>query len=42
MMHKALYPSDDIDYTCQEKKVGEDTTELKLAWMYRYEASKTT
>ena len=41
-MQKALYPRDDIDYMCQEKKGEEDWPALKMAQLYQYEDLRTT
>ena len=37
-----LYPRDDIDYMCQEKKEEEDTLALRIDLMHQYKDSKTT
>ena len=38
-MHHVLYPNDDSDYMCHEKK-EEDTPALKIAVIHQYEDSK--
>ena len=42
MMNKALYPTDDIDCMCQEKKEEEDLPALKTVLMHQCEDLKTT
>ena len=41
-MHKALYPSDDVDCMCQEKKKEEDLRALKIVRMNQNKDLKTT
>ena len=41
MMHKALHLRDDIEYTCEEKKVEEKLPALKIASKLQSD-SKTT
>ena len=40
-IHKALHPSDDIDYMCQEKKEEVDSPALKIALIDWYDDLKT-
>ena len=42
IMHKALHPRDDIDYTYQKKKEEEVSAALNIASVNQHEDSKTT
>ena len=41
MWHDVLYPRDDVDYMCQEKKGEEDAPAFKRVSMHRYNDYKT-